>query len=129
MIFTNIFNKINTDRLTAAFVFYFFFGVFISPFYQLENEDKNTFGGNHRDTPSAITNGDLWTSADNIVRISTKPLADGKGFQNHDLKYLVSNTYLHSTFFPEYYQFAFLTPIVVSKFFSQTSPRSPPTSL
>ena len=129
MIFTNIFKKFNTDRLTTVFVFYFFFGVFISPFYQLEYQYKNTFGGDHRDIPSALTNGDLWSPTDIIVRISTKPLADGKGFQNHDLKYLVSNTHSHSTLFPEYYQFAFLTPNVVSKSFLQTSPRSPPTSL
>ncbi len=129
MIFNYIFNKNNADRLSAAFAIYFFIGVFISPFYPIENEFKNLSRGNHHDHTAELTNGDTWTLGDIIVRISTKPLPDGKGFQNHDLKYLISKTDFLSTTYPEYNQFPFIIPNVVSKTFSQTSPRSPPLSL
>ena len=126
MIFNYIFNKNNAGRLSAAFAIYFFIGVLISPFYPIENKFKNLSGGNHRDHNAELTNGDIWTLADIIVRISTKPLPDGKGFQNHDLKYLISKTDFRSTTYPEYNQFTFLTPNVFATNFSQTSPRSPP---
>ncbi|MFA6598935.1 MAG: hypothetical protein WCS69_14515 [Ignavibacteriaceae bacterium] len=129
MIFNKIFNKRNVGRLSAPFALYFFFGVFIFPFYSKGSEDKNPYEKNHPIHSPALTSADFWLTTDIVVRISEKPVSGAKVFQNQDSNYLIRYSDYNSTFSSVYYQVTPLTQKNSTETFSQAGPRSPPVFL
>lgn len=115
--------------LAAPFALYFFFGIFIFPFYSKVNDDKDLYEKNHQDNSSTLTSADFWLSADIVVRISEKPVSGAKVIQNQDAKYLTSSSDYFSPFSSLFFTVNSLSPKIAHESFSQAGPRSPPVFL